>query len=220
MADSVSNSFFDPLNPLKFECDSTGCTLSGKPEYDTYLPSLQMLNAEVGQRASPKAKTLRFALEVTDPEQLSATAEFWVDVEIQGCMDIRASFVGCAGGGTFEAKNCTNQLQEGTGGSNLGSFIANGFNPLNSSTYTAELAPANPEGSFNEEATVPGHQCSRAPIQFGPGAGRKQVAVSAAAESAQAAESMLEGLSGAALQEKMRALRGSAYLDVDTDLIN
>jgi len=154
---------------------------------------------------------------------LSTTIEFHVDIEIQGCMDMRASYVGCEDG-TFETDNCTNYLTQDGTGTNLASFVDKGFSPSTQSTYTSDVAPANKFGLFNAKASIPSPSCAMAPRRMATAAGVQSTGGSAVAATAADALSLINDgsgslLTGAALTDALNSLQGTSFLDINTDLL-
>lgn len=88
---------FSLASPLAWECSASFdlCTLSGQPSYGA--PA--QLQAEYGSRSSPSPYTLLLEIEASDTVSPDTTTKttFEMDIEVAGCVDVRASFVACDG---------------------------------------------------------------------------------------------------------------------------
>jgi hypothetical protein len=114
-----------------FTRSARGITLSGKPVYDNQYH----LQAHHEERISPEAARLHFVLKATDAASgLSAARNLYIDVEVRGCMDVRASFTaGVRHLMSKESLKLPRELQ----------------------LYNAESTWRNTRGNFNARATIP-----------------------------------------------------------------
>lgn len=195
------STLFSVASPLSWSCadNGTACQLTGQPEYG---PGFNLLQEE-GSRRSPVPMTLRFEVDAVDDSADASvtTGAFEVDIEVAGCVDLRASFVGCDGNAS-SPQGCDNQLLRSSSGDNTADFS---FDPMDASTYRRDQAPYNPLGNYNELASVPLPECAFPNAKLAVNQGSLVVGGSTVVESPTAAAALLVDSLGTALRG--RALR-------------